>query len=126
MVGKPNHGMAAGNLFSGIPARLPGELFEGLLERPGCRLERIVSRGHVTPEGQWYDQAWDEWVVLLKGAAKLEIEGQAELLELKPGDYVLLSAHQRHRVVWTDPVNESVWLALHYGAGLEALPDSGK
>jgi len=104
-----------GNLLADLPQPLPEELFQTLLERPGCRLERIVSRGHATPQGQWYDQAWDEWVLLFKGAAALEIEGREALLELHPGDHLLLPAHQRHRVAWTDPAGETVWLALHLG-----------
>jgi len=102
-----------GNLFSDIPANLDEELFETLLKQNGCRLERIVSRGHSTPEGQWYDQAWDEWVLLLKGKAALQTEGQDALHELYPGDHILLVAHQRHRVAWTDPDGDTVWLALH-------------
>jgi len=122
MVDKPDRREVTGNLYTSIPGQLPEELFEALLERPGCRLERIVSRGHVTPEGQWYDQAWDEWVVLLKGTARLAIEGQVAELSLQPGDYLLLPAHQRHRVVWTDPLTETIWLALHLGAGVSVPP----
>jgi len=48
------------NIFSDIPNELAEELFETLVEKEGCRLERIVSHGHTTPDGQWYDQAWDE------------------------------------------------------------------
>jgi cupin 2 domain-containing protein len=106
----------AGNLFADIPDELHEELFGQLLQRPGCRLERIVSHGHATPEGQWYDQAGEEWVLLLKGAAALEIEGHKTLLELHPGDYLLLSAHQRHRVAWTNTTGETIWLALHLDA----------
>jgi cupin 2 domain-containing protein len=105
----------AGNLLAAIPGELPGELFETLLERPGCRVERIVSRAHATPEGQWYDQGWDEWVLLLKGAAALQIDGEASLHELHPGDYLLLPAHRRHRVAWTAAEGDTVWLALHLG-----------
>jgi cupin 2 domain-containing protein len=36
------------NLYSAIPAGLPEELFETLEQSCGFRLERIVSRGHVT------------------------------------------------------------------------------
>lgn len=103
-----------GNLFANIPAQLPEELFESLLENRHLRLERIVSRGHRCEPGDWFDQDRDEWVVLLKGAAQVLYAGQAEPIELKPGDFLHISAHQRHRVTWTDPDRESVWLALHY------------
>ena len=102
-----------GNLFAGLPEVLPEELFETLLERPGCRIERIVSRGQSTPAGQWYDQAWDEWVLLLQGAAALQLEGQEEPIELAPGEYLLLPAHCRHRVAWTANGEVTIWLALH-------------
>lgn len=105
-----------GNLFAGLPEVLPEELFETLLDQPGCRVERIVSRGQSTPAGQWYDQAWDEWVLLLQGAAALQLEGQEGLLELRPGDYLLLPAHCRHRVAWTADGEETLWLALHFSS----------
>lgn len=104
------------NLFRNIPATLPAELFDTLLQRDGLRLERIVSAGHATPEGEWYDQAWDEWVILLSGSATLRFEGEAPQ-RLTPGDYLLIPAHRRHRVEATDHHAQSVWLALHLGRG---------
>lgn len=101
------------NLLAQLPPPGEDEAFEPLLERPGLRLERIVSRGHVTPPGTWYDQEQDEWVMLLAGAARLEIEGQG-IHALGPGDSVFLPAHCRHRVAWTDPNAPTVWLALHH------------
>jgi cupin 2 domain-containing protein len=103
------------NLFDDLPAELPEERLETWLETPGFRLERILSLGHFTPAGEWYDQERDEWVALLQGAARLEIEGRASPIELRPCDYVCLPAHWRHRVAWTDPDQVAVWLALHYG-----------
>ena len=105
--------MTAGNLFRGIPRALPGELIEPLLETPAVRLERIVSAGHATAPGTWYDQARDEWVVLLRGSARLRIEGEAAARTLRPGDYLLIPAHCRHRVEATDASGPTVWLALH-------------
>ncbi len=102
------------NVFADIPDQLSEELFETLLNNPLFKLERIVSRGHATAGGQWYDQAQDEWVLLLKGAAGLRLKAQADLVVLKPGDYIHLPAHCRHRVEWTDPDIETIWLALHY------------
>lgn len=105
--------LAIGNLLAAAPAALPEELFETLLERPGCRIERIVSRQHATAPGEWYDQERDEWVLLVQGAAGLQIEGRDGLLELGPGDYLLLPAHCRHRVAWTAQDGDTIWLALH-------------
>ena len=103
------------NLFDDLPAGSNTELLSDLLERPGVRIERIVSTGQASPPGFWYDQDWDEWVVVLAGSAGLVIEGQAEL-RLLPGDYVVLPAHTRHRVSWTDAEEPTVWLAVHVGS----------
>jgi cupin 2 domain-containing protein len=101
------------NLFADIPADLPEELVQTLLSTSKLRIERIVSLGHASPEGFWYDQETDEWVLLLTGAARLTLEGE-EPLDLLPGAFVNIPAHRRHRVEWTDPVQPSVWLAIHY------------
>jgi cupin 2 domain-containing protein len=77
-----------------------------------ARVHRV--QGNATPAGEWYDQARDEWVILLKGSAGLRIEGEPEVITLKPGDYVHLPAQLKHRVEWTTPAEETVWLALHY------------
>jgi cupin 2 domain-containing protein len=106
-----------GNIFADIPKPLPAELFETLLQTQSVRIERIVSKGHVTPEDAWYDQNWDEWVLLIQGAAALLFEDNAETLELRGGDYVFIPAHRRHRVVWTDPRRETIWLAVHLASG---------
>ena len=102
------------NLFTDIPAELPDELVQVLLGGSGLRIERIVSLGHASPEGFWYDQEAGEWVLLLKGAARLRFEGD-EPIELQPGSFVNIPAHRRHRVEWTDPGEPTVWLAVHYG-----------
>lgn len=102
------------NLFQGIPAALPDERVDVLAETGGFRLERIVSTGHVTPAGQWYDQATNEWVAVLRGRARLRFEDEGEPRVMGPGDWVHIPAHRRHRVEWTDPSAPTVWLALHY------------
>jgi len=104
----------ANNLFAGIPEEIQDEVIEVLLKTPGFHLERVISAGQATPPGQWYDQESHEWVVLLSGAAGLLFEGEVEVRVLRPGDYLLIPAHRRHRVAWTDPVQKTVWLALHY------------
>jgi cupin 2 domain-containing protein len=103
------------NVFAQIPTELPQELCRCLLSTPGFRIERIVSRGHSSPEGFWYDQETDEWVMLLSGAARLALEGR-EPVDLRPGAFVNISAHQRHRVEWTDPGCPTIWLAIPYAA----------
>ena len=102
------------NVFQNIPKALPEEFFDTLYQQQNLKIERIVSKGHITPEEEWYDQDWNEWVILLSGAASLKVEGESELRNLLPGDCVMLPAHLRHRVEWTDPEKESVWLAIHF------------
>jgi cupin 2 domain-containing protein len=104
-----------GTLRRNVPARpLPDEVVELLLEREGLRIERIVSTGQTTPEGQWYDQETDEWVLVVAGAARLRIEDENEDRELGEGDWILLPAHCRHRVTWTRAEPPTVWLAVHF------------
>lgn len=101
------------NLFDALPpAPQPEELFETLCARPGVRIERIVSTGQCSPPGFWYDQPGDEWVALLSGSATLRFEDEAAGRELRPGDWVFIEAHRRHRIDRTDIVNASVWLAV--------------
>lgn len=106
--------MKAKNLFHDIPAALDAELFTSLLEGPNIRIERIVSWGQKSDEGFWFDQDRHEWVVLLAGSALIEFAGDGPPLELRPGDYLHIPAHCRHRVLQTDPENRTVWLAVHY------------
>lgn len=102
------------SVFQPVSGLEDGEVVTPLATGDGFELERIVSLGHVTPAGQWYDQPRDEWVVLLSGGARLLFEGEREERTLKPGDYLLIKAHHRHRVTWTEPDQPSVWLALHF------------
>jgi cupin 2 domain-containing protein len=101
------------NLFADLPRDLPDELFTTLLQAPGVRIERIVSQGQSSPAGFWYDQPEHEWVVVLKGAARLEFEDGT--LEMGPGDFINIPAHKKHRVAWTSPDEPTIWLAVHYG-----------
>ena len=102
----------ATNLFTDLPEELPDELLTTLLEVANARIERIVSHGHVSPEGLWYDQDEHEWVIILKGAARIRFEDST--LELKPGDFVNISAHRKHRVEWTTVDEPTIWLAVFY------------
>lgn len=105
---------AAGNLFDDISVSALDEQFVTLLEAAGFTLERIVSTGQASPAGHWYDQDRAEWVLLLRGSAALLFEGETETRSLKPGDWVHIPAHARHRVAWTDADQPTVWLALHH------------
>jgi cupin 2 domain-containing protein len=102
------------NIFKNIPEQLPEELTECLCKRETVQLERIISRGHSTPAGQWYDQDQDEWVMLLQGQAILLYEIGPKSIHLIAGDYLLIPAHTRHRVDWTQPDVDTIWLAAHF------------
>lgn len=104
---------ASPDLFSNIPAILPQELMETILAKPKLRIERIVSQGHSSPAGFWYDQDQSEFVVLLQGAARLRFEDGE--IEMQPGSFLDIPARRRHRVEWTDPNQPTIWLAIHYG-----------
>ncbi|MBB5699813.1 cupin domain-containing protein [Sphingomonas yantingensis] len=101
------------NLLHPLPDASRGEVFENLLTRPGCRIERIVSLGQVTPPERPYVQPHDEWVLVLAGRAVVEAEGAATALS--PGDWLLIPAGAAHRVTFTDPDAPTVWLAVHFG-----------
>ena len=101
-----------GNLFTDLPTGLPEELIETLCENRNVRIERIISNGHTSPPGFWYDQPQHEWVVLLKGAARIGFEDQT--FDLHPGDFINIPAHKKHRIEWTTPNEPTVWLAVFY------------
>jgi cupin 2 domain-containing protein len=101
------------NLFADLPRQMPDELFTTLLEAASVRIERIVSHGHASPDGFWYDQDRHEWVIVLKGAARLRFEDG--MMEMTPGDFINIPAHQKHRVEWTTPEEPTIWLAVFYG-----------
>lgn len=101
------------NLFENIPEALPDELFETLVKTEAVHIQRIVSHGHITPPGDWYDQETREWVLVVKGSARLEFESGHEV-SLVPGDTLTIGAHEKHRVAWTDPEQETIWLVVHY------------
>jgi cupin 2 domain-containing protein len=103
-------------LFTNLPDRLPNELVTALLETAGVRIERIISHGHASPEDFWYDQDQHEWVLVLRGAARLRMKDEEPPIEMKPGDFVNIPAHTKHRVEWTTPDEPTLWLAVHYGS----------
>ncbi len=101
------------NIFENIPAELKDELIETIAQKGNLRIERIISRGHVTPENKWYDQSEDEFVLLLQGEARLLFENN-EVIKLKSGDYLTIPAHKKHRVVFTSENIDAVWLTVFF------------
>ena len=106
--------LEAGNLLAAIAPPAAAEELTTLLATGNLRIERIVSHGHVTPAGTWYDQDQAEWVLLVQGGAELRFEHASAPRVLRPGDYVHIPPHVRHRVTATDPAVPTVWLAVHY------------
>jgi Cupin domain. len=103
------------NFFADLPDARAAERIEALpVSSDTVRIERIVSRGQATPEGQWYDQSEHEWVLLLRGSAGLRFDGDSRVHILNPGDFLDIPARCRHRVEWTHPHEETIWLAVFY------------
>lgn len=107
---------ATGNILGALPNASAAEVFEPLWQEGGVLIERIVSRGQRSAPGTWYEQDRHEWVLLLKGAAKLCWEDGSETT-LSEGDYVAIPALRKHRVEWTDPKQDTIWLAMHFPCG---------
>jgi cupin 2 domain-containing protein len=106
--------MRSANVFLSIPDHLPDELVDLLADNDQVRIERIVSRGHASPPGFWYEQHQDEFVLLLQGQAELELLEPKERLCLQAGDYLLIPARRKHRVVSTSSEVDCIWLAVFY------------
>ena len=107
--------MKAGNIFESIPGNLDAESVDLITQNEKVKIERIISKGHTSPATGWYDQDNDEWVLVIKGAAIIEFDGEADTeVNLGEGAYINIPAHKKHRVRWTDPETETVWLTVHY------------
>jgi cupin 2 domain-containing protein len=101
------------NILTAIPGHLPEELFQSIYQRGDIHIERILSKGHITPDSQWYDQSWDEWLLLVQGQATLQYQKNEQRVHLVTGDYLLIPSHTLHRVEWTPPDLTTIWLAIH-------------
>ncbi|MCB1120634.1 MAG: cupin domain-containing protein [Verrucomicrobiae bacterium] len=112
-----------GKLFKNLPVEGPEEFFQTLHQQPGLKIERILSNGHTTPKGEWYNQDWDEWVLVVRGKGIIRFPDDSEET-LEKGDYLFIPSHKKHRVIFTDP--QTLWLAVHCGDGVsEPANDPG-
>ncbi|HEY5705224.1 MAG TPA: cupin domain-containing protein [Terrimicrobiaceae bacterium] len=102
-----------GSLFKDQPDATQGERFEELCRSRSFRIERITSSGQSSPSGFWYDQAWDEWVLVLQGSAIVQLQEPQEAVRLCPGDWLMINAHRKHRVDSTSQESPTLWLAVH-------------
>ena len=101
------------NIFDSIPSDLSSEIFDDLVSSDTVKIERIISKGQTSPDFGWYDQEQHEWVIIIAGSAIIGFDDKSSVT-LKAGDYLNIPAHQKHKVAWTDPEVDTVWLAVHY------------
>ena len=100
------------NIFK-LPDKLPPEeLFEAIFDN-GILIERVVSTGQTTPEGEWYDQERDEWLIVLQGEGELGYEDGSRI-KLATGDYLFIPARQKHRVEYTSSEPPCIWLTIFF------------
>ncbi len=104
--------MKIDNIFEGLPNSPDAEVFDMLLAKGNIKIERVISQGHTSPASGWYDQEQDEWVMLMQGAATLTFEDGQET-QLIVGSHLLIPAHLKHKVSWTAPNQQTIWLAVH-------------
>ena len=103
------------NFFESIPETLNKELIETIFEKGNdFKIERIISKGQVSPKDFWYNQSTNEWLIVLQGNALLRFEKEPDLILLKKGDFLNIKAYEKHRVEWTDENVTTLWLAIHY------------
>ncbi|WP_410498462.1 cupin domain-containing protein [Chitinibacter sp. S2-10] len=98
------------NLLTSPPPDSTAECFIPLLNHPAFKLEHIISSAHASAADFWYEQAEDEWVLLLSGSAQLQFAD--EIIALTAGDCLLIPAQTRHRVASCSI--DARWLALHH------------
>ncbi len=101
------------NIFKQIEGNFNKEIIDSIVNSDNIRIERIVSKGHISPEGFWYDQEENEFVLLLQGKAALEFDNK-NIVHLKRGDYLIIEKHEKHRVIYTAKNTLTVWLAVFY------------
>ncbi len=95
-----------------VPTNSEEELFESIYNYSNVLIERIVSTGQVTPDGIWLEEDFDEWVILLQGNSKIKFD-EGKTIELEKGDYIVIPANTKHKVIYTSTIPYCIWLAIH-------------
>lgn len=91
---------------------LTDEMFIKLFEKENCAIEKIISSGQVTKEGEWLEEDGDEWVILLQGESEIKFHN-GDIIKMKAGDYTLIPAKNKHRVEYTSSDPKCIWLTVH-------------
>lgn len=100
------------NIYSVEGVAKDKEFSELILSADGeFKMERVISFGHPSPDGFWYDQLEDEWVLLAKGSAQIEFE-RGDIVDMIAGDYLVIMAGMRHKV--TEVTEDAVWLGFFF------------
>lgn len=97
------------NLYCVNPEVASNEVFIDLLKNDSIHVEKIISYGQVTPIDEPFIQSHDEWVVVLKGMAKLRLDNNDYILD--EGEYLFIPRNTKHWITYTE--NPTIWLALH-------------
>lgn len=95
------------NLYDHTAPPEKGERFDELFRHRNLVIERIVSSADIQPTQ--YRQAQDEWVVLLRGEAELDVAGKK--VRLEAGQHLFIPAGVPHTVTRTS--DGAMWLAVH-------------
>jgi len=95
------------NIFDFELPTLDSEKFYTQLKSNNVEIKSIVSNTLSTP--QTFTQECDEWVVVLHGCAKIEMNGVVH--KLKKGDTLFIPAYEAHTLLKTKKV--VVWLAVY-------------
>ena len=105
--------IAIRNIFE-LPSDLPFvEVLETLVDTETVFIEKVISTGQITPDGEWYDQDRSEWLIVLQGEGELGYEDGSRI-KLTVGDYLLIPAHQKHRVEYTSTEPPCIWLTIFF------------
>ena len=98
------------NIFEDGSPPGAGERFDALLTHRDVIVERIVSSANMAPKE--YVQSQDEWVLLVRGEAEMEVAGEA--ISLRAGDHLFLPSGTAHVV--KSASEGAMWLAVHLHA----------
>lgn len=101
------------NFFENIDINKNKEIVDIIHNKNNVRIERIISTGQISPDNFWYDQDENEWLILLDGEAEIEYIDNSTIF-LQKGDYLLIPAHKKHRVKYTEIDTNTIWLAIFF------------